>query len=227
MLADLEPLLPKDNQIYVLFDSWYASAKLIKFCFRKGFNVICRIKHNRKLNGKRVSSYAKRLRNKSFNKVMLSSATHLTSTFKGFINDFGEEVKVIISKRHPRDRYPEYFLSTDTSLKAKEVLNYYERRWQVEIDHLYLKTRLGLGDFRLRTVEGITKYLTLCLLALAYLQHRLVKDARLKNISQVIFKHRQEHFQLFLKEVCKMTLEKVLLNQYLKDLCQRQRDIHL
>jgi hypothetical protein len=30
MLAEIAPLLPADFQVYVLFDSWYASAKLIK-----------------------------------------------------------------------------------------------------------------------------------------------------------------------------------------------------
>jgi len=208
MLAELKPLIPKDLQIYVLFDSWYASAKLIKFLRRQGWHVICKIKHNRKLNGKKVSSYAKRSPNKSLTRVVLGSVTYLTFSFKGYINNFGEEVSVILSKRHHRDRSPEYFLSTDVSLKTKEVLNYYERRWQSEIDHLYLKTRLGLGDFRLRKAEGITKYLALVLLALAYLQYRLARDDQLKNISGTIFKHRQEHLQLFLKEVCKMTLEK-------------------
>jgi hypothetical protein len=35
MLAELAELLPKGYPVYVLFDSWYASAKLIKFCRRQ------------------------------------------------------------------------------------------------------------------------------------------------------------------------------------------------
>ena len=36
MLKQLKPLLPKEWRVYVLFDSWYASAKLIKFVRRQG-----------------------------------------------------------------------------------------------------------------------------------------------------------------------------------------------
>ena len=32
MLVELAALLPKGHKVYVLFDSWYASKKLIKFC---------------------------------------------------------------------------------------------------------------------------------------------------------------------------------------------------
>jgi len=31
MLVELTNLLPKGHKVYVLFDSWYSSAKLIKF----------------------------------------------------------------------------------------------------------------------------------------------------------------------------------------------------
>ncbi len=36
MLAELEPLIPDGYPVYVLFDSWYASAKLIKWWRREG-----------------------------------------------------------------------------------------------------------------------------------------------------------------------------------------------
>ncbi|WP_262562692.1 hypothetical protein [Acaryochloris sp. CCMEE 5410] len=36
MLQQLQPLLPKEWRVYVLFDSWYASAKLLKFVRRQG-----------------------------------------------------------------------------------------------------------------------------------------------------------------------------------------------
>jgi hypothetical protein len=47
MLTELAGLLPKEYQVYVMFDSWYASAKLINFCRRQGWQVICAIKSNR------------------------------------------------------------------------------------------------------------------------------------------------------------------------------------
>ena len=47
MLAEIAPLLPADFQVYVLFDSWYSSAKLIKYCRRQDWHVIAGLKSNR------------------------------------------------------------------------------------------------------------------------------------------------------------------------------------
>jgi len=50
------------------------------------------------------------------------------------------------------------------------------RRWATEVDYLYLKSRLRLEDFRLRSIEGITKYFTLTFLTLAYLSWRETEE---------------------------------------------------
>jgi len=42
-LERLRALLPNDVQVYVLCDAWYASARLIKYCRRQGWRVICRV----------------------------------------------------------------------------------------------------------------------------------------------------------------------------------------
>lgn len=214
MLLDLLLLIPKGRKVYVLFDSWYSSVKLIKFCLRHKWHVICALKHNRLLDGKGLSSHAKYLKNKSFIPVRLNSAESvtecLTYSLRGHLNDIPNEVCVIISKRHSRDRRPEYFLSTDLSLSAERILNWYTKRWSCEVDYLYLKGRLGLEDFRLRSVEGITKYFALIFLALAYLQFRLVKERgpKIKALADVISLHRGEHFENLLKEFCQLTLQK-------------------
>ncbi|MEI7846708.1 MAG: hypothetical protein WCK35_12985 [Chloroflexota bacterium] len=54
MLVELTELLPKGHKVYALFDSWYSSEKLIKFCWRQKWHVICAIKSNRRINKVRV-----------------------------------------------------------------------------------------------------------------------------------------------------------------------------
>lgn len=104
--------------------------------------------HNRLLEGKGLSSYAKYLRNKSFIPVRVNFAEsvteYLTYSVKGRLNGIPDEVCVIISKRHSRDRRPEYFLSTDLSLSTERILNWYTKRWSCEVDYLYVKRRVGL-----------------------------------------------------------------------------------
>jgi hypothetical protein len=62
MLVDLSQLLPKGYQVYVLFDSWYASAKLIQFCRRQRWQVICALKANRRIDKQRIDRYDQTLR---------------------------------------------------------------------------------------------------------------------------------------------------------------------
>jgi hypothetical protein len=55
MLMALQRLLPPGFHVYVLFDSWYASHRLLKFCRRRDWHVICAIKSNRTLDDKKLS----------------------------------------------------------------------------------------------------------------------------------------------------------------------------
>jgi len=128
--------------------------------------------------GKRQSQSACYLRSKNLTKIWVDSANtstlYWTTLKKGRLKDISKEVRVIISKRHPGDKHPEFFLCTDTSLNTREALSLYTRRWAVEIDYLYLKTRLG--NFRLRSMEGINRYFTLTFLTLAYLSRRKIEE---------------------------------------------------
>jgi len=199
MLEEIKPHLPEGFIVYVLFDSWYASRELIHFCRRNNWHVICAFqpeadppqaeRSNRSFKGKKLSKMARSLRDKDFTRVWVESAK--TSTLywaclrRGRLKGIGEEVSVIISKRHRRDKRPEFFLCTDLSLSAKQALSLYMRRWAIEVDYLYLKTRLGLGDFRVRSKEGIERYFVLTFLTLAYLAWREAEEGA-SSISEVI-----------------------------------------
>jgi len=64
MLVELTELLPKGYKVYVLFDSWYSSEKLIKFCRRQKWHVICAIKSNRRISKVRVDQHNLALKHK-------------------------------------------------------------------------------------------------------------------------------------------------------------------
>jgi hypothetical protein len=165
ILKEIQPLLPKGYVVYVLFDSWYASNKLITFCRKNNWHVICALKSNRRFQRKRLSRVACYVRHRDLTRVLVDSANtstlYWTCLKRGKLKGVTSEVDVIISKRHPRDKRPEFFLCTDASLSVKKALGLYTKRWAIEADYLYLKSRLGLGDFRLRSMEGINRYFTL------------------------------------------------------------------
>ncbi|MEW6687284.1 MAG: transposase [Candidatus Edwardsbacteria bacterium] len=219
MLKEIQSLLPEGYPVHILFDSWYASKKLIQFCLKNKWHIICALKSNRIFEGKRLSKMAHYLRSKNLTKVWVDSANNSTPYWtclkQGRLKGLLKEVSVIISKRHPRDKRPEFFLCTDTSLSAKEALSLYVRRWAIEIDYLYLKSRLGLGDFRVRSMEGINRYFTLVFLTLAYLSWRKAEEGA-KNISEVIALHRQEQYEEVLRAFGRKVIEEQSIELALK-----------
>jgi hypothetical protein len=73
MLVELAGLLPKGHKVYVLFDSWYASKKLIKSCRRQQWHVICAINSNRRINKVRVDQLNLALRHKPYQQITLEA----------------------------------------------------------------------------------------------------------------------------------------------------------
>lgn len=225
MLAEIAPLLPADFQVYVLFDSWYASAKLIKYCRRQAWHVICGLKSNRCLNGQKVSQWNKQLQHQRYERVSVPAAdgasrTYFVRTVQGRLNEVPFEVCVFISKRHPRSKHPAYFLCTDLTLTAQAGLVRYGDRWPTEVDNFYLKTRLGIADYQLQAFEAIEKFHAVVFLALAYGQYRLVQalaaqyrtgqpltQDQPKTLAEVIRLHRAEHDIQLLKAAAQLALQ--------------------
>lgn len=211
MLVELSELLPKGYRVYVLFDSWYASAKLIKFCRRQRWHVICAVKSNRRLNRQRMDHHNQSLRNKRYQRITLPaldpsspSQTYSVRTVQGHLEEVADEVCGIISKRHPGDKHPKYFVCTDLTLTVQQALQYYQRRWPVEVDNLYLKEALGLGDFRLQSFEATEKWFAVVVLAINYLQYQAavayLQTQSVCSLTDIIRQHRLAHWRQFLRK---------------------------
>jgi len=209
MLLELEELLPAGSQVYVLFDSWYASAKLINFCLRRRWHVICALKSNRKIEKQRIDRLDQTLKHKPYQKITLEAVgnhrapTYSVRTIRGHLEKVRQEVYVILSKKRPGDPHPKYFLCTDPSLTAEEALKLYQKRWPVEVDNLNLKEVLGLGDFRLQSFEATQKWFAVVTLAINYLQYTAMLAYRprqaLPSLAEIKRQHQQAHLDTLLR----------------------------
>ena len=212
MLVDLDALLPNGHKVYVLFNSWYASKKLIKFCRKQNWHVICAIKSNRRIDKVRVDQHNLALKHKPYEPITLEAvdeqhkaSKYYTRVIKGCLEDFAEPVHAIISKKRPGDKRPKYFVCTELSLSVQQALRTYQKRWSVEVDNTYLKNALGLGDFRQQSLEATQKWFAVVMLAVNYLQYRwaLASSQNLSKTSLADFirQHRLEHFRNLLRTV--------------------------
>ena len=176
ILADLKQRLPAGFPVYVLFDSWYASNKLLKFCHRQGWHIICAIKSNRTLDGVKLSQWNQRLKHQPYTRVNPAATDqrkrpYLVRARQGKLKNVSFEVCVLISKRHRGDKRPKYFLCTDLSLSPQQILTFYQKRWPIEVDNYYVKQLLGLGDFRVQSYEATEKWMAIIFLAYTYTNH--------------------------------------------------------
>jgi hypothetical protein len=200
MLEALRPLLPKGWRVYVQFDSWYASERLIKFVRRQGWHVTCGLKSNRKLNGIRLDQLAHKLRHRRYTHVRVTAADGKQTTYyvrktTGRLVDIPFDVRVFLCKRHPREKSPAYFMSTDLTRSAQRALQGYRGRWSCEVVNFYLKTQVGLADFRVRSYQAVDKYMLVVLLTWAYVERRFQQErsAQIKTYGDIIRRHRDEH----------------------------------
>jgi len=177
------------------------------------------LKHNRVLNGRHLTQHSLEHRHQRYERAVItatdqSTTTYFTRSYTGRLEHVPFDLRVIDSKWHPRAPRSAYFACTDLSLETQQVLQIYSHRWGCETDNVYLKSHLGLGDFRVRSYEAVDKFMAVVLLALAYLQHRQLLDTcststatsgngqpRL-SLADVIRLHREEHMCDWLTGAC-------------------------
>ena len=212
MLLALAELLPKGYQVYVTFDSWYASERLIKLCRRHGWHVICALKRNRKVGKQRLDHHDLALKHRRYQQVTLTATdrtrpapVYYVRTVDGALENISGVVRAIISRRHKGDQSPKFFMCTDLQLSAQEALRLYQRRWPVEVDNLYLKEGLGVGDFRLQSFEATDKWFAVALLSLNYLQYQqaqhYVQTREFCSLAECLRQHRLTHWQRLIRAI--------------------------
>jgi hypothetical protein len=227
ILKSLKPLLPEGWTVYVQFDSWYASERLLKFIRRQRWHAVCALKSNRKLRGQRLSQFASTLRHKRYTPVRVTAADGAKTTYYvrdavGRLSKVPFDVRVMFSKRHPRARSWAYFLSTDLARSVVQTLRGYGGRWSCEVVNFYAKTRLGLADVRVRSVEAVDRYVVAVHLAWAYVEQRFAcqRTPPDKCYGDVIRRHRDEHAEAWLREAIQMATTtgsiEAVLDRFLK-----------
>jgi hypothetical protein len=224
ILETVRPLLPADWTIYVQFDSWYASERLLKYVHRQGWHAVCALKSNRKLQGQRLPQFATTLQHRRYTRVRVAAADgHVTTYFArdavGRLSRLPFDVRVMFSKRHPRARSWAYFLSTDLARSVAETLRGYGGRWSCEVVNFYVKTQLGLADFRVRSYEAVDRYVVAVHLAWAYVERRFAQErsAQIHGYGDLIRRHREEHAHAWLTSA----LQEVLATGVVEPVVQR------
>lgn len=131
---------------YVVFDSWYASEKILSQLSSYGWTFFCQLKKNRKLNGAQLRFVH----------------SHPYWLEQGKLSG-GIEVLVV---RHGK----KYFATSDNSLSKREVLETYKTRWVIETMFRLLHDQLGIEACQSISLQTQTAHVYLCLITLSVVE---------------------------------------------------------
>jgi hypothetical protein len=223
MLTRIEPHLPKNCEVIVQFDSWYAAHKTLKFIHRRKWKITCGVKSNRKLDGMRLDAWHGKEKHKWYYLTKVTNTQkeerfYYVRPLEGRLEKVPFDLCVLISKQHKGQKYPAYFASTRLCSTPTAILQGYTRRWSCESLNFYLKVDLGLSDFRLWHYESVDKYVVAVHLAWAYIERRFVNEQgpEIKCPGDLLRRHREEHAEAWLKAAVLMVHEGATPDQVLQ-----------
>lgn len=171
---------PAGVKVRVLFDAFYLCPTVTRACESKGFTFFSVAQRNRNFrtaNGetRKVARLMPGLiRHRGTNVRMKRSrktARLRIASVDGHLSRIGR-VRMVVSKR-PRGPWKKCIaiVTNETGLKARQVVEIYERRWLIEVLFKELAQDLGLGDYQMLQTDGIVHHLHVCCLAHLLLTH--------------------------------------------------------
>ena len=129
--------------LYVAFDSWYASGKLMKAIREYRWHFVTQLKSNRTINGIPLKE------------IQRNPYWMMTGKLSGGL-------KVLIVRNGKK-----YFAASNLKLSKQELLAEYKSRWEIETVFKMLHSKLGLDRCESRKLRAQEAHFHLCLMAYA------------------------------------------------------------
>jgi hypothetical protein len=160
---------------FVLFDSWFAWDKVISQILTIGYGVICRLKRNQ-------VRYSYRNQAMTLSQLWHKVARHELR----WINSWQVKAAVlevelplagkvsIVFVRWSKKNW-HAFLCTEADMEIAEILNYYARRWAIEVYFRDCKQLLGLGKGQSETFDAVVAWASIVMIRYLILVYILAK----------------------------------------------------
>ncbi len=155
----------------IMFDSFFASKKIIKWLNKNGFTWYTRIKKNRKfyINGSKCQ--------------LQKSGLNYDESIVTNLNGIKEQVKII----HFSYQDEEYYIcSNSIYVSDEELKSKYFDRWLIEVFHREAKEKLGLDFLMMQSWKKLTNHVGF--VCLAYSLMTVIQEVQGGSMGNVMFK---------------------------------------
>jgi hypothetical protein len=198
----IEQLPIATQQAYGLCDSWYTCEKVINAYFKKGYHLIGALKTNRVIfpQGVRmqIKDFAQHIERNDVRPVTVNKVTYLVYRYEGPLNGVDNAVVLLCwpEKAFKKANALHAFLCTDVELNTQNILEYYSKRWPIEIFFRESKNNLGLKGYQVRSYQAIDRLLLLIVLTYIYCTTAMDRYQRfntgLKQVRQSVLRDQYE-----------------------------------
>jgi hypothetical protein len=196
----VDEFVPASTTTYLLIDAWYTSGKLMLHALRRGIHSIGRIKSNRVIYPfglkTSVKDFSKHVRKNETYPVTVGDSKYYVYRYEGKINDLENAVILICWSKADLSDKPSYIISTDVSLESQTILEYYQKRWDIEVSYRYHKNSLGFDQYQVESLTSIKRYWSMVFMTYTFLELFRASKGKvlgLKTIGDTIVYFRQQY----------------------------------
>jgi len=175
MVCDIVESLPSPKGVaYGLCDSWFTNKKVITAHLKKGYHLIGALKTNRiiypKGIGIQIKQFTQYIEKNDVCLVTVNNSKYWVYRYEGHLNGIDNAVVLLCwhENAFKKDGALHAFLCTDTELENQTILDYYSKRWPIEVFFRQTKNNLGLNTYQVRSTKSIDRMLLLISLTYVY-----------------------------------------------------------
>jgi len=182
---------------FVLFDSWFANDGLVAKIVEIGYGVICRLKATK-------TRYTYRDKSWTLKQLWHEVARHDLQAVPGWnikaaiLNvdlPLSGTVRLVFVRWSKKQWH--CFLCTETDLMAEEILNYYARRWAIEVYFRDAKQLLALGQGQSECFDAVIAWASIVMIRYILLVYILARKRGVAGSVGPLFQQlAQQHLEL-------------------------------
>jgi len=200
MVCDIVSSIPTfEGRVYGLCDSWFTNKKVIDAHLSRDFHLIGALKTNRIIYPKGINisirDFAQYIEKNDVHLVTVNNSQYWVYRYEGHLNGIENAVVLLCWPKSAFKKEPALhaFLCTDMELDSQTILEYYSKRWPIEIFFRQTKGLLGLNKYQVRSTAAIDRILAL--IALTYLFCTTQKSDYCKLSEGIVSTRREIHKQ--------------------------------
>jgi hypothetical protein len=179
MVCEIVESLPSPKgAAYGLCDSWFTNQKVINAHFKKGYHLIGALKTNRVIYPKglsiQIKEFTQYIEKNDVCLVTVNNSKYWVYRYEGHLNGVDNAIVLLCwhENAFKKEGALHAFLCTDTELSNQTILEYYSKRWPIEVFFRQTKNNLGLNTYQVRSTKSIDRLLFLISLTYIYCSMR-------------------------------------------------------